>query len=226
MDDSRSFLRLGGWAGIGFVVLNAASFFVVPAPPAADGPADELKQWVVDNRSGTLAQTVLFGLSFALLVVFLEALRRRFSAEPAAAPMATVGALAGALFFTVALVGAACFAAAGWVEDDVAAMSTDVFRVTWSLGYLCYLAAFPVGALSLLAAAWCARRSGAFATWYSILAAIVGVLLLAGTVAVMSAEVAGVSFPTYLGFLLYVLVSAILLLRGSSGSGVDGAPSN
>ena len=87
MDDTRSFLRLGGWAGIGFVVLNVASFFLAPAPPAADGPAEELKQWVVDNRAGTLAQTVLFGLAFAVLIVFLEGLRRRFSEAPSAAPI-------------------------------------------------------------------------------------------------------------------------------------------
>lgn len=217
MNEQRTFLRAGGIGGIAFVVILLVAMFSVPAPPATDAGVAEVRDYVLENRSGLLLQGVLYGLALAALLVFLEALRRRFAEEPAAAPFATVGALASALFFTLALVGGACFGAAAWVKDDLSAMGDDAFRITWNLGYLCYLMAFPLAALSLLAAAWCAHRSGAFKLWYTVVVAVLGVLLLIATVGATSPGAATVSFPAFLGYLLFVLISAILLVAKSGG---------
>ena len=203
MEQSRSFERLGGAAGIAFVVLVMASFFMAPAPPAVDAGVAEVRAYVLDNRSGLLVQALLF---------LIEAVRRRLSTDVATAPVATVGALAGTLFFTVAILASASFGAVGWLDDGVGDLGDDAFRLSWNLGYLVYLAVFPLAAVSLLAAAWCARRSGAFAAWYWVLSLVLGVVLLVGSVGIVSSGVASVSFPSFLGFALWVLVSGILLV--------------
>ena len=226
MADTRTFVRAGGGAGIAFVLLNLAAMFMAPAPPAVDAGVAEVRDYVLDNRSALLTQTLLYGLALAVILVFLEALRRRFAAEPGAAAVATVGALAGTLFFTLAVVGGVCFGALGWVKDDIGALGDDAFRITWNLGYLLYLVAFPLAALSLLAAAWCARRSGAFALWYSVVVGVLGVVLLIAAIGVTGAGAAGVSFPAYLAFLLYVLITAILLLVRPGGDAATEAASS
>lgn len=212
MGDGSGFRRFGGWTGIAFAVLVIASFFCAPAPPAADAVVSEVKAYVVDNHSGLLVQALLFGLSLPLLLFFLEAQRRRFSADGGDAPVAVVGAMAGALFYTVANMASALFAATGWLDDQVAGIGDDAFRLSFNLGYLIYLALFPLAAASLFCAAWCARRSG-YRTWYSVLSGVLGVALLAGSISVVSSGLASASFPAFLGYVLWVLVSSILLLR-------------
>lgn len=216
MDQMRGFLKVGGWAGIVYAVLVVVSTFIVPAPPDSEAAISEVKAYMVDNRSGMLLQALLFALALPVLLFFLEALRRRFSTDAAAAPMAVVGALAGTLFYTVAVIASSMFAATGWNDDGLAALGDDAFRVTWNLGYLIYLTMFPLAALALLAAAWCAHRSGAFGTWYTVLSGIFGVALVAGSVAVVSSGLATTSFPAFLGFVLWVLVSGILLVRSGA----------
>lgn len=218
MEQSRSFERLGGAAGIAFVVLVMASFFTAPAPPAVDAAVAEVRAYVLDNRSGLLVQALLFALALPLLLFLLEAVRRRLSTDDATAPVATVGALAGMLFFTVAILASASFGAVGWLDDGVGDLGDDAFRLSWNLGYLVYLAVFPLASLSLLAAGWCARRSGGFAAWYWVLSVILGVVLLVGSVGIVSSGVASVSFPSFLGFALWVLVTGILLVARPAAS--------
>ena len=134
-----------------------------------------------------------------------------------------MGALAGTLFFTVAILASASFGAVGWLDDGVGDLGDDAFRLSWNLGYLVYLAVFPLAAVSLLAAAWCARRSGAFAAWYWVLSLVLGVVLLVGSVGIVSSGVASVSFPSFLGFALWVLVTGILLVARPAAS--EPAPS-
>ena len=82
MDRSVTWERIGAAAGIAFVALLLASFFVIPdAPPALDDPVGKIRAFYVDNSSAFQASAYLTGLGNNWESFYLEkrssATRRR-----------------------------------------------------------------------------------------------------------------------------------------------------
>ncbi|HJY44210.1 MAG TPA: hypothetical protein VJ301_06280, partial [Propionibacteriaceae bacterium] len=66
--------RLGGVAGLLFVVLTLITVFLPFTTPAADVPTSEIVTVIVDDRTSLLTFGYLLGLGAAVLMVFTAAL--------------------------------------------------------------------------------------------------------------------------------------------------------
>jgi len=204
--------RIGGWAGIATTVLLVASLFVVAAPPGMDAGAQEIKDYLLDNRSGGTLSVLAAALALPLFLFFLAGLREALTPPGTDGWLAGVSTRCGAYFGLGLVLGNACFYSATWTKET-ATGSADVFRVTWDLGYLVYLALFPLAAVLLIGTGIAAMRAGALHRWWAWIGIVVGVAIAIGTVAIVSYTTASVSFPTYLGFLVWLLIASILMVR-------------
>jgi hypothetical protein len=209
--------RIGGWGGIGATALLAASIFVVKAPPGMRADADEIKAFLLDNRSGGNLSVLTAALALPLLVLFLAGLRERLTSPEGDGWLPGVATQAGTLFGLGLVVGNACFYSATWTKETSAAPA-ETFRATWDLGYLVYLGLFPLGALLLAGVGAAALRSRRMPAWWGWLGIVVGAAILVGSVAIVSYTAASVSFPTYLGFMVWLLTGGIVLLRADGST--------
>jgi hypothetical protein len=66
--------RLGGLAGLLFVVLTVITVFIPFTTPAADLPTSEIVRAVVDDRTNLLAFGCILGIAAAVFMVFTAAL--------------------------------------------------------------------------------------------------------------------------------------------------------
>jgi hypothetical protein len=85
--------RIGGVAGIAFVVLFIANFFT-PSTPDADDPSAGLAREIADDRTGHMLSVYLDGAAIVAFLVFLTALwtlLRRAEGEPGASTLALIG---------------------------------------------------------------------------------------------------------------------------------------
>src|SRR5919199_2729097 len=81
--------RVGGAAGILFIVLGIVALFLPGTPPKAD-EVQKITPFLVDKRGDILAGNYLLGLAFTFFLLFLASLRIQLGAGPRAA--ATDGA--------------------------------------------------------------------------------------------------------------------------------------
>jgi hypothetical protein len=216
-EDIRFSRRLGGWTGIAFAVVFAASFFVVDAPPEIDASAEEVKQYMLDNRVGGLVQTLLFAVAAPLFVAFVSGLRDRVAeGDVATRHLSRVAAVCGWLWVAVLIGGAGAFFAGVWVHDIGEAASADVLRLAWDIGYVEYQLANPLAAALVIIAGWCVLHGRSMPAWFGWASVLVGVVMVASTIGAVIPDAATVGFFVYVAFVVWALVGGILLVRQSS----------
>ncbi len=208
-------VRAGGIAGLAFVAISLVAFMLVSAPPDVGADAAEIKEYLLDNRSGGLAQAALIALTLPCFLVFIEALRRRAGEDRRLAWLSSSSAAAGGIGYLSAVLGAAAFYVPVWHQATGEAAPADMMLGWWYSGYLLYLVSFPVLALFVGGMGWCARSSGSVPGWLGWLSAVVAAVLAVGTAGILSPEVAAASSLAYFLLLAWVLVTAIMLLRGA-----------
>jgi hypothetical protein len=213
-EDVRSTSRLAGWAGIVFAVVFAVSFFVVASPPAIDATAEEVKQYMLDNRVGGLVQMMLFALAAPFFVAFVDGLRDRVGVgDVATRQLARVATVCGGLFVAVLIAGAGAFFAGVWVEEIGEAASADVLRLAWDISYVEYQLANPLAAALLIITGWCVVRSRSLPSWFGWASAAVGIAIAISTVGALFPDVATVGFLVYIVFVAWALLAGVLLVR-------------
>jgi hypothetical protein len=214
--------RLGGVAGILFVVLAAVALALPGSPPKAD-EVGEIGTFLADKRDEILASNYVLGVAFVFYLLFVGALRSRLAATDRDGLRSGSTMLAGAATTTaMILAGAAVLSgavfqvgAAGDVNLNHALydVSSDLF-VASGFG----LAAFFVGAAVAIAS------SGALPSWLAPAALAVALLNLVAPVAFFAdsgffAIGGAYGFIVPIASLLWVLVVSVVMVRGPAPAG-------
>jgi hypothetical protein len=182
--------RLGGVAGIAYVLTTACAAALAGARPAPGASSAEIRAFFVDRPVLLVAQGWLYALGGALLLWFAIAVRRVLGSVPA-------GRRLGDLFFigTAVIVGVSLVAMSIQIVVVKAAprLSPEAVRV---VGFDFVLAQFLLSgfvvATAALAYAVCVITHGVLPRWTGWLAIVAAVLNVAGTFAVF---VANGAFP-------------------------------
>ena len=146
MDRSVTWERIGAAAGIAFVALLLASFFVIPdAPPALDDPIGKIRAYYVDNSSNFQASVFLTGLAGFFFLGFLGALTTTLTRAEPGGWLRHVVVPAGAIVLALAFVNAAVTDA---LATRVAAEADQaVIRALYDVqAFTITFAAFPIAA--------------------------------------------------------------------------------
>lgn len=211
--------RVPGIAGLTFVVLFLAGALMSGSTPDSDAPDQEWLDWFADsgNRIGEVIGMFLLAAAGLAFLPFLAGLVRRIRAHGPTGDGVTIGWAAGLLFALSTMVaGVAINQAAVGIEigqipepDDA-----DVLRMAEQAGFgillLCggWSAAVAIGTLS-----WAARRTGALPSWLAVAGLVVAVLLIFSVV-----------FLPMVLLPLWVLVTSVVLLRGTPTAGAAAEP--
>lgn len=143
--------RVGGMAGILFVVLALVAFFLPGEPPKADDAPAEVTKYFIDKRDSILAADFLLGFAALEFLLFLGCLRVHFGAadrdglRPGSIALAGGAVGAALLIAGTAVLNGAAFRVAGAGD---AALNTALYDVANSLFFLggFGFAAFFIGA--------------------------------------------------------------------------------
>jgi hypothetical protein len=182
---------------VGFVLGSSS-------PSTSDSDAKILAWYASNSHQHRQIITFFLFLAGALFLVgFLAALRERIADvedPPSSMCQLAFGAgIASALLWILAIV---CFAAPGFTANDagISAISPDAFRVLNDAGYLIWVAASAMAALTVWATSAVALRTGFLPRWFGWVGVLAGVL-----------QLLAVLFLPALIFWLWVLIAAILL---------------
>lgn len=230
--DERQRERWGAATGILFVVVLLAAFVFGPdTPPGYDDSAQQVLEYVHDNRGDIQAATALFALGGFLFLWFLGSLARalRLAEGPGPARLAAIAFAGGVTTVAVATVGQAAQWAASYHTD----LDPNLVRGLYDVGIGAFLVvglgiAALIGATSALALlragtlpSWLAIYGAAF-TLYTLVVTVVGTFQETGA---FSPSDGVLGLLVFLGFLLWTLATSIVLVRKVGAAGIEPATS-
>jgi hypothetical protein len=199
--------------GLVFVVLLFVSFIVQGDVKDATHPADEIKQWYIDNKDSAQISAFMGVVAGGFLIFFGAYLRKVLVAVEGA----------GAMLPVVVVIGTAIVAVGGAVDsmllfgtaeraDDIPATSVQTIQAIWDNDFLVFF----LGVLVFLwAVGISVLRTGVLPRWMGWAAIAFGVVSLAGPLGFIGAIGAG----------LWVLVCSIMLsLRARGPASAAPAP--
>jgi hypothetical protein len=185
--------------GVAFLVLLIASFIIQGEPKDASHPADEVKDWYLDNKDSAEIAAFVGAVAAAALVFYGAYLRRLFDAATGGTSMLPILILIG---LTIVAVGGAIdsmllFATAERA-DDIPADSVQTIQAIWDNDWLPLF-------LGILVFNWSVGlsvlRTDVLPKWMGWAAIVFGVGSLAGPI----------GFVGVIGAALWILVSSIML---------------
>jgi hypothetical protein len=196
--------------GILFAVLLIVSFAVQGEPKGADDPANEVRQWYIDNKDAAEVSAFIGGVAAGVLLFYGGYLRKVFDG---AGPMLSILPLIGLTVVAVggAIDGLILFATAERAKD-LPPESVRTLQTLFDNDFL----PLAVGTLVFnWAVGFAVLRSGALPRWMGWAGIVFGVLSLAGPIGFLGAAGAG----------LWVLVSSVMLsMRARSAGASPAAP--
>ena len=182
--------------GLLFAVLLIASFIVQGDPKAADHPANEIRQWYLDNKDAAEASAFIGMVAAGALIFFGAYLRKVLDG---AGPMLSILPLIGLTIVAVggAIDGLLLFGAAE-AADDVPAASLQTIQAIWDNDFLPLV-------LGVLVFSWSVGlailRTGALPKWLGWWGIVAGVTTLAGPIGFVGAILTGI----------WIIVASIVL---------------
>jgi hypothetical protein len=181
MADSR-WVRLGGFAGIGYVLVWIVAALLPGAPPHPDGKATTYQKYFIEHQQSLVAQAWLYALAAALLLIFAVSVRRvlRKSGDGGYFSelfLAGSAVVAGLLVVAMAMQAAVTQRAEGLAAE--VAYTVGVHFVGVLLGLLGFILA-----ATAFAYAFCVFAYGALPRWTAYLAVLSFVVDLIATAGV------------------------------------------
>ena len=209
-------IRLAGWAGIAFAVLSVLGSLIAGSPPGIDDPANEIREFWIDNRDQLLVGSVLQALAVPAFLVFVMAVREflvRGGEEGTFwGGVMTAGAV---IALVLALVGGALGLSVTWVDGFTEDAGDDVVRAVWNAGTL----PFVVGGAALFAFVGAAAvgilRTKVLPIWTGWLGAVAALISLLGILGFLEPDLAMLGFLGFFAFAIWVVAVSIVMLRGA-----------
>jgi len=210
-----AFSRLAGLAGIAFIVLVVINIALLGDAPLSGEEIQKVRTYVEKDQDLHKAAFFLGIVLIPFAVFFFAGVIQRLRASDEAHGEAyAVAALAGAVLLAAtsgtgdALQGAAFFRGGEGVSDST-------LRALWDGQTIAYASTGAAIATLTLSVALPGLLHQSWPRWHVGLGLIVAVLGLIGLVSVVSATDAGdaLSGAAFAGFLLWALVTSVLLVR-------------
>jgi hypothetical protein len=216
MPDTR-WIRVGGVAGIGFVLVWIIAALLPGAPPPADGKANTFQNYLIEHQQSLVAQAWLYALAAALMLMFAVSVRRvlresgdgGYLSELFLAGSATV---VGLLVVAMAMQAAVTQRAEGLTAEVAYTVGVHFVGVLFGLlGFILAATAF--------AYAFCVFAYGLLRRWTAYLAVLSFVVDLIATAGVFfragpfSLEGGFSAWAPAVSMVLWYLGTSIALLR-------------
>jgi hypothetical protein len=210
MDKAR-WDKLAAAGGIAGVVLFIVSGILYGSPPGVDEDAQSVAAFFSDNRGQVLTAIFLQGLGVLAILWFVAAL---VTAMREAGEARLAAAAFGAFLLAFSIGGTAAIARAT-LAYSIADVGSDVVLPLYHLTVVFDVFVNILGAGMFLAVGGAALRTGLFARWWAWLSVVAGLLLIVGGTAWARdgfwSPTGGVSFICFVVFLVWTLVTSILL---------------
>ncbi len=194
--------------GILFAVLLIVSFIVQGSPKGADHPANEIKQWYLDNKDSAEISAFIGTLAAAALIFFGAYLRKVLDG-------------AGTMLSILPLIGLTAVAIGGAIDgmilfaiaeraDDLDAASVQTIQAIWDNDFLPLILGVIVFNWSVGLAV---LRTGALPKWLGWWAIVAGILSLAGPIGFIGSLLAGI----------WIIIASIVLSMRARGQATQPA---
>jgi len=213
--------RVGGVAGILFLIMFIVGITLQGEPPTFDEPVDEIRDWFADNGEQYLVGDYLTGLAFLLFFLpFLASLRGLLAvAEGGPAVWSRVAFAGGLLFLIFGGVASFFWATLAYSFGTVGNGDDGTLKTLKTLMYLDQVG-FSTGALAviplMLGASLVTLRTGVLWRWLSLLGLIVAVFAgIAGASSLTSdpdGALGGIGFIGFIGFGLWMLLVSVNMI--------------
>ena len=212
--------RVGGVAGILFLVLFIGGYVIQGEGPYFDEPVDEIRDWFTDNGEQYLVGDYLIGLAFVVFFIpFLSSLRGLLAAAEGRAAVWSRVAFAGGLL--VMIFGATASLFWGALAYSFGVVENGDEGTIRTLMYLDYYAwsGVPLAFIPLtLGSSLVILRTGVLWRWLALIglvAAVVGAIGGLGSLLDSDPEgtlslIGGISFPLVSLWVLLVSINMIL----------------
>jgi hypothetical protein len=222
MPDDR-WIRLGGVAGIAYVVLVIGAAAVLGAPPEADGKATTYQNYFIEKHDLLVVQGWLYAVSAPLVLMFAVAVRRilrksRGGAYPSELFLAGNTALATLLVVAMVMQIVVAQRAEGLAAEVIFTVGVHFVGVLVGLwGFIMAATAF--------AYAFCVLADGVLPRWTAYLAVLALVVNLIATAGVFfrsgpfCLEGGFSAWAPALSIVLWYLGTSIAILRTPQGAG-------
>jgi len=213
--------KLAAAGGIIGVVLFVIAIIILGTPPDIDASAQTVADFFQDNRDQVLWATFLQGLGVIAIIWFIGALGAAMR-DAGEGRLAAVMGIAFAITFSI---GAVAALARGALAFSIAeATDPGISLAFYRMGGYLDTASNMIGAAFFLAVAGAVVRTGLLAKWWGWVTGLGGLWLIISSTAwardgFWSPDGAG--FVSFIVFLVWALVTSILLtmkMRGSTAA--------
>lgn len=211
--------RLGGVAGILFLIMFIAGIVLTGDSPTLDESTDEIRDWYTDNGDQFLVGNYIIGLAFAFFFFpFLAGLQSLLASAEGGPRMWSKVAFAGGLAFLIFGAVTSFFWATLAYSFGVVEQGEDVPIKT--IMYLDHVgtATFPLPLVALVVGtSLVSLRTGVLWRWLSVLAPLVVVFVVINGANTLSSDtdgalggIGGIAFPLTGLWILLVSINMIL----------------
>jgi len=202
------------WAGVAGIVgaiLVLIGAFIAGVTPAADDPAAEIRDYLVDNRTLLLIGAFANLLVFPFIAWFIVVVRARLAAADTT-PLPIVALATLFVIGGLSIVGAGVTSGAVYIDGFAEEASDDLLQYAWSSAYFIY-ASISIGFVVVLGAfGVSALRERTFPAWNAWLAIILAVVAIVGLIGVFDAGLSALAFVSFLAFVAWVVATSVALL--------------
>lgn len=222
-DTGRTWTRIAGFSGIGFVVLFIAmgAGIAAAAPVFTDG-ADELRSWFADNQGPIAFFTWFSPLVFGFLkLIFAVGLLRRLTADDTSGGILPRLSFAGVVAsFAAGIVGMSLWAVMSL--DPILEEASDGLLLTLSaLDSVVFFVLMPwTSAMFIIFASVLIAQTRIMPTWLAGLGVVAGVVSVIGGTWLLSGDpdsaISGVGFIGELAGMLWILIASVFLIRSAA----------
>ena len=210
---------VGGWTGIGFVVLGLLATFLYPQPPRIDSAPATILRWAHQHRTG-IATGMILGVFASLLFIWFAVYVRQRLASGGNDFLGAVAYGSGIAYAVFVALGSLPAATLVFMDGQPGRITDgNVTRLLLDLYQILYAPATGLIAVFLLAVGVAAIATNVFSSWLGWLTVVMGVLCGVETVPTMinsSYHPGGwavLGWGTAVGSLVVLLIICVEILR-------------
>lgn len=217
----RSWALVGGWAGIGFVLLGLLATFAYPQPPRIDSPPRVILSWAHGHRTGIYLGMLMGVFASLLFLWFVACLRRRLDSTGNEFLGSVVygSGIAYAVFVALGSLPAATLV---FMDGQPGGLTTgSVVRLLLDLYQVLYAPATALIGVLFVALGLASLTTSVFPRWLGWLAIVMGGLCVIETVPILinsSYHPGGwqvVGWIAAVGSLLVIIPVCVVILRSA-----------